>query len=60
VLAFLCKSLALILQGENALLEFKSSFRWDLEQDRVNRSLEAVILKTFPAMNNKFYRFLDI
>ncbi|MCF7970372.1 MAG: ATP-binding protein [Methylococcaceae bacterium] len=43
---------ALILQGENALLEFKSSFRWDLEQDRVNRALETVILKTLAGYLN--------
>ncbi|MDF1583278.1 MAG: ATP-binding protein [Methyloprofundus sp.] len=42
----------LILQGENALLEFKSSFRWDLEQDRVNRALENVILKTLAGYLN--------
>jgi hypothetical protein len=43
---------ALILQGESALLEFKSSFRWDLEQDRVNRALETVILKTLAGYLN--------
>jgi hypothetical protein len=35
----------LIRQGEGPLLEFKSSFRWDLEQDRVNRALETVVLR---------------
>ena len=43
---------ALILQGESPLLEFKSSFRWDLEQNRVNRSLETVVLKTLAGYLN--------
>ena len=42
----------LIQQGEGPLLEFKSSFRWDLEQDRVNRALETVILKTLAGYLN--------
>lgn len=43
---------ALIKQGEGALLEFKSSFRWDWEQERVNRTLEAVLLKTLAGFMN--------
>ena len=42
----------LILQGESPLLEFKSSFRWDLEQNRINRTLETVILKTLAGYLN--------
>jgi len=42
----------LIQQGENPLLEFKSSFRWDLEQNCTNRELEAVILKTIAGFLN--------
>ncbi|NYT47072.1 MAG: ATP-binding protein [Candidatus Methanofishera endochildressiae] len=42
----------LIRQGEGPLLEFKSSFRWDLEQDRVNRALETVVLKTLAGYLN--------
>ncbi|MCK5355718.1 MAG: ATP-binding protein [Methyloprofundus sp.] len=42
----------LILQGESPLLEFKSSFRWDIEQERVNRTLETVILKTLAGYLN--------
>jgi len=42
----------LINQGEGSLLEFKSSFRWDIEQDRVNRALEMVILKTIAGYLN--------
>ena len=30
----------LIAQGESADLEFKSSFRWDLRENKVNRALE--------------------
>ena len=43
---------SLIRQGEGPLLEFKSSFRWDLEQDRVNRTLETVVLKTLAGYLN--------
>ena len=42
----------LILQGEGPALEFKSSFRWDLEQDRVNSALETVVLKTLAGYLN--------
>ena len=36
---------ALIARGESANLEFKSSFRWDLKENKVNRALEAVVLE---------------
>lgn len=42
----------IIAQGEGPYLEFKSSFRWDLEQSRVNRNLEAVVLKTLAGFLN--------
>ncbi len=42
----------LIQQGEGPLLEFKSSFRWDMEQERVNKNLENVILKTLAGYLN--------
>ncbi len=42
----------LIAQGESDLLEFKSSFRWDVEQQRVNKQLETVILKTLAGYLN--------
>lgn len=34
-----------IARGESATLEFKSTFRWDLREGRVNRLLETVVLK---------------
>jgi len=43
---------SIIAQGESNLLEFKSSFRWDLEQARVNKILEGVILKTLAGFLN--------
>ncbi len=43
---------SIIAQGESNLLEFKSSFRWDLEQERVNKNLETVILKTLAGFLN--------
>lgn len=42
----------LIFQGESPLLEFKSSFRWDIVEDRVNRALETVVLKTLAGYLN--------
>lgn len=43
---------ATILRGEGPLLEFKSSFRWDLEHSRTNRSLEGAVLKTLAGYMN--------
>jgi predicted HTH transcriptional regulator len=43
---------SLIQQGESAFLEFKSSFRWDIEQARINRTLEGVVLKTLAGFLN--------
>jgi len=43
---------SIISQGEGPLLEFKSSFRWDLEQSRINRSLEGIVLKTLAGFLN--------
>lgn len=41
-----------IAGGESANLEFKSTFRWDLRENRVNRSLETVALKTLAGYMN--------
>jgi hypothetical protein len=43
---------AQIANGESATLEFKSTFRWDLRESRVNRSLEAVVVKTLAGYMN--------
>lgn len=42
----------IIALGEGPYLEFKSSLRWDLEQSRINRTLEGVILKTLAGFLN--------
>jgi hypothetical protein len=42
----------LIARGESANLEFKSSFRWDVRENKVNRALEGVILKTLAGYMN--------
>src|SRR5208283_3043698 len=42
----------LIAQGESDSLEFKSSFRWDLRENKVNRALEGVVLKTIAGYMN--------
>jgi hypothetical protein len=41
-----------IARGESASLEFKSTFRWDLRENRVNRSLETVVMKTLAGYLN--------
>lgn len=38
--------------GESQTLEFKSSFRWDLKEQRVNKNLENVVLKTLAGFLN--------
>jgi len=43
---------ALIARGESAELEFKSSFRWDLRENKLNRALEGVVLKTLAGYMN--------
>jgi len=42
----------LIQQGENNYLEFKSSFRFDYLQNKVNKDLEYVIAKSIAAFSN--------
>ncbi len=44
---------ALIAHGESDSLEFKSSFRWDLRENKVNRALETVVLKTLAGFMNR-------
>ncbi len=41
-----------IARGESANLEFKSTFRWDLRENRVNRALESVVMKTLAGYMN--------
>jgi hypothetical protein len=43
---------SLIFEGESAFLEFKSSVRWDYRQNKENKELEKVILKTVAAFMN--------
>lgn len=42
----------LIAQGEGANVEFKSTFRWDLREDKLNRLLEGAVLKTMAGYMN--------
>jgi len=42
----------LIKQGESATLEFKSSARWNLKEDKPDKTMEEVILKTVAAFLN--------
>jgi hypothetical protein len=47
------KDLSLIIQqGEGPFLEFKSTFRWDIEQSRTNRQLEGAVLKSLAGFLN--------
>ena len=43
---------ALISKGESDDLEFKSSFRYDYRQQKVNKALESVIIKTITGFMN--------
>lgn len=43
---------ALIKRGEDDGLEFKSSFRYDYRQQKVNKALESVIIKTIAGFMN--------
>jgi len=43
---------ATINQGENNFVEFKSTLRWDIKLNQVNKALEGVIAKTIAAFMN--------
>ena len=43
---------AIIDKGENDLIEFKSSLWWDYRQEKINKVLELVIIKTISAFLN--------
>ena len=43
---------ALIAKGEGEDIEFKSSFRYDYRQQKVNKALESVIIKTITGFMN--------
>lgn len=38
--------------GESSILEFKSSLRWDLAQNKINKDLEKVVIKTIAGFLN--------
>lgn len=42
----------LIAGGENESIEFKSSLRWDMREEKVNKDLEAVVVKTLAGFLN--------
>ncbi len=44
--------LSLIRKGETEFVEFKSSLRWDFNENKVNKVLETVILKSINAFAN--------
>ncbi len=41
-----------IAQGESESLEFKSSLRWDIQENRVNKEIERIIVKTVAGFLN--------
>jgi Putative DNA-binding domain len=45
---------SIIRQGEGPLVEFKSTLRWDMQEDRINRGLEQVVLKTLAGFFNSY------
>ena len=46
--------LDIIQDDEHEALEFKSSLRWDLRENKINKALEKVVLKTISAFNNGY------
>lgn len=42
----------IIAEGEHEGLEFKTSFRWDTHQNKVNKNLEKAVMKTIVAFLN--------
>ena len=42
----------IIAEGEHEGLEFKTSLRWDIHQNKVNKNLEKVVMKTIVAFLN--------
>lgn len=42
----------LLAEGESELVEFKSSARWDYREQRINKTLEQVIVKTLASFLN--------
>ncbi|MEA3351931.1 MAG: ATP-binding protein, partial [Chloroflexota bacterium] len=49
-----------MLTGENAALEYKSSMRWDMRRECVNKDLQKVIAKTIAGFLNSEGGFLFI
>ncbi len=43
---------ALISRGESATLEFKSSARWDMKQNKADKLIEGIVVKTVAALLN--------
>ncbi len=43
-----------IRQGEGPLLEFKSSFRWDYQQECTNKNIETAVIKTLAGFMNSY------
>ncbi|MEP4309685.1 MAG: DUF262 domain-containing protein, partial [Lentilitoribacter sp.] len=44
----------MITEGESAELEFKQTLRWDVTEGRVNKVMEAVVIKTVAAFANSY------
>lgn len=42
----------MILEGENSAVEFKTTLRWDMRENKINKKLEEVIMKTLGAFSN--------
>ena len=42
----------IIAEGESDEMEFKSSLRWDYQQEKINKKLEEVVIKTVAAFAN--------
>ena len=45
--------MSIIQSGENSEVEFKTTMRYDVRENKINKKLEEVILKTIAAFSNK-------
>lgn len=41
-----------MVHGETSILEFKSTLRWNLQEARVDKKMEEIVLKAIAALNN--------
>ena len=43
-----------IASGESSMVEFKSTMRWNIKADMLDKTMEEIILKSIAALNNRY------